>query len=165
MDIKDRLKAVRDYAKMGQTKFEIHTGISTGYFSRVKSSVGSDTINKILDKFPEIDANWLITGDGTMLKSNSIRSNTQNGNINTNFQGNFNDVRTSIGGSVESNDIKKENTKLKKEIVSLKSEVEKSKAETETFKNEAERLKLEVERLTKELLNEKDRLIKMILKE
>ncbi len=69
MDIKDRLKEVRDYAKMGQTNFEKHTGISSGYFNKVKSSVGSDTIIKIADKFPELNIEWLITGNGTMLKS------------------------------------------------------------------------------------------------
>ncbi len=68
MDIKDRLKEIRDYAKMGQTNFEKHTGISSGYFNKVKSSIGSDTILKIINKFPEINVDWLITGKGEMLK-------------------------------------------------------------------------------------------------
>lgn len=69
MDIKDRLKEIRDYAKMGQTNFEKHTGISSGYFNKVKGSIGSDTILKIADKYPEINLDWLITGKGEMLKS------------------------------------------------------------------------------------------------
>lgn len=71
MDIKDRLKEIRDYAKMGQTNFEKHTGISSGYFNKVKSSIGSDTILKIITKFPEINVDWLITGNGEMLKSST----------------------------------------------------------------------------------------------
>lgn len=69
MTLKDRLKEVRDYAKMGQTNFEKHTGISGGYFNNLKSSIGSDTVLKIVDKFPEINIDWLITGKGSMLKS------------------------------------------------------------------------------------------------
>ncbi|MBC8618926.1 LexA family transcriptional regulator [Parabacteroides faecis] len=68
MDIKDRLKEIRDYAKMGQTNFEKHTGISSGYFNKVKGSIGSDTILKIVNKFPELNLDWLITGKGEMLK-------------------------------------------------------------------------------------------------
>lgn len=68
MDIKDRLKEIRDYAKMGQTNFEKHTGISSGYFNKIKGSIGSDTILKIADKFPELNLDWLITGKGEMLK-------------------------------------------------------------------------------------------------
>lgn len=74
MDIKDRLKEVRDYAKMGQTNFEKHTGISVGYFNKVKGSIGSDTIMKIVDKFPELNIDWLITGKGSMLKSDQSKS-------------------------------------------------------------------------------------------
>lgn len=69
MTLKDRLKEVRDYAKMGQTNFEKHTGISGGYFNNLKSSIGSDTVLKIVDKFPELNIDWLITGKGSMLKS------------------------------------------------------------------------------------------------
>lgn len=74
MDIKDRLKEIRDYAKMGQTNFEKHTGISSGYFNKVKGSIGSDTILKIADKYPEINLDWLITGKGEMLKSEETTS-------------------------------------------------------------------------------------------
>lgn len=69
MDIKDRLKEIRDYAKMGQTNFEKHTGISSGYFNKIKGSIGSDTILKIANKFPELNLDWLITGKGEMLKN------------------------------------------------------------------------------------------------
>lgn len=72
MDIKDRLKEIRDYAKMGQTNFEKHTGIASGYFNKVKGSIGSDTLLKIIDKYPEVNIDWLITGKGSMLKTASV---------------------------------------------------------------------------------------------
>lgn len=74
MDIKGRLKQIRDYAGMGQTNFEKHTGISIGYFNKLKGSIGSDTILKIVDKYPEINIDWLITGKGEMLKDNNPMS-------------------------------------------------------------------------------------------
>lgn len=71
MDIKDRLKEIRDYAGMGQTNFEKHTGIASGYFNKIKGSIGSDTLLKIAKKYPEISLDWVITGEGPMLKEES----------------------------------------------------------------------------------------------
>jgi hypothetical protein len=33
-------------------------------------SIGKDVINKIITTFPNIDSNWLLTGEGEMLKNN-----------------------------------------------------------------------------------------------
>lgn len=67
-DIKCRLKEIRDFVGMGQTAFEDYTGISRGYFSKFKGSLGSDTILKIYSKIPDLNLEWLLTGEGEMLK-------------------------------------------------------------------------------------------------
>lgn len=56
----------------GQNKFEAFAGISNGYLSRMKKQrgdIGSDVINKISDRFPQLSIEWLFTGKGEMFKS------------------------------------------------------------------------------------------------
>ena len=55
---------------MGQTRFEDHCGISRGTISNIKGS-GPSTANlmRIASKCPELNFNWLLTGEGSMLVS------------------------------------------------------------------------------------------------
>lgn len=56
----------------GQNKFETHIGLSTGYISNMKKNNGgisSDVMLKLKDKFSNLNLDWLITGEGPMLKS------------------------------------------------------------------------------------------------
>lgn len=58
----------------GQNKFETYIGLSTGYISNMKKNNGgisSDVMLKLKDKFSDLNLNWLITGEGPMLKSES----------------------------------------------------------------------------------------------
>ncbi len=77
MNAIDRLltfqQSVRDKIG-GQNKFESYIGISSGYISNMKKKDGaitSDVMIKIKNKFPELNLEWLITGDGNMLKLSS----------------------------------------------------------------------------------------------
>lgn len=73
--IKDRLKYIRDYADMGQTKFEEHVGLSRGYFNKSNGNLSSDTILKMLSKFPDLNIEWLITGKGEPFKEDPNKEN------------------------------------------------------------------------------------------
>ena len=56
----------------GMNKFEAYVGISNGYLSNMKKKEGaisSDVMLKVLAKFPDLNLDWLITGEGDMLKS------------------------------------------------------------------------------------------------
>ena len=58
----------------GQNKFETYIGLSTGYISNMKKNNGgisSDVILKLKNKFSDLNLDWLITGEGPMLKSES----------------------------------------------------------------------------------------------
>lgn len=66
---KDRILDFISHLGIGQTKFEENAGISRGYLSKIKSSIGSGTLKKIMTAYPELNQNWLITGDGDMLLS------------------------------------------------------------------------------------------------
>lgn len=65
--VKERIKEFLSYLNMGQNRFEERVGFSNGYINNVKS-LGSDKINKIANAYPELNAEWLLTGKGQMLK-------------------------------------------------------------------------------------------------
>lgn len=65
----------------GQNKFEAYIGLSAGYISKMDKNSGgitSDVMLKLKDKFPDLNFDWLITGNGSMLKTASIEDPLSN---------------------------------------------------------------------------------------
>ena len=58
------------YLGMGQTRFEAETGLSRGYLSKLKNEPSPSKILGIISKFPELNKDWLLTGEGEMLNTN-----------------------------------------------------------------------------------------------
>lgn len=77
----DRLALFHEYLKKehkfgGRNVFERRIGKSEGYLSNAvkkRSEISSDLVANIVKEFPTLNANWLLTGEGSMLKSD--RSN------------------------------------------------------------------------------------------
>jgi phage repressor protein C with HTH and peptisase S24 domain len=72
MSTKERLDAFLAYLKLSQDVFEKKVGLSTGYVNNVGDSPRRSSLKKITDKYPELNTAWLLTGEGSMLKSNNI---------------------------------------------------------------------------------------------
>ena len=66
MKTKERLKLFVQTLKMGQNAFEAEVGIANGYLASKSQSVNSDAIEKIIAKYPELNLDWLFTGQGEM---------------------------------------------------------------------------------------------------
>ncbi|MDR0605705.1 MAG: helix-turn-helix domain-containing protein [Bacteroidales bacterium] len=96
---KTRLLEFLSYLDIGQNAFEKKVGISNGYISHIKGSIGSDIINKITYVYPKLNAEWLLTGEGEMLKDVSM--NNVNGNGNTSVAGNGNITNANITEMLE----------------------------------------------------------------
>lgn len=65
-----RLKQFIDYKKLSVSQFEKNTGFSNGAFSsqlKNNKTIGVDKLENILKVYPEISAQWLLTGKGNML--------------------------------------------------------------------------------------------------
>lgn len=81
------------------SNFEFKCGIKSGLIgaaSKNNGAIGSDKILKILETFPEIDANWLLLGKGEMIK------NEEKGEKNIAIQNNKNgDNHMNIGEYAE----------------------------------------------------------------
>lgn len=69
MSTKDRLKEFLAAKKMGRNRFEDTIGVSNGYVSSKSVTITSDVIEKTVKLFPDLNLDWLITGEGEMLKS------------------------------------------------------------------------------------------------
>lgn len=67
---KDRILQFIDYKGVSKNKFYIETGISNGILDK-KSGLSMDTIEKFYSTYPEINPEWLLTGEGNMLKEHN----------------------------------------------------------------------------------------------
>ena len=73
--VKETVKELKKSRKVhSQADFAKETGIGVVQLSEIvsgKRKVSEYYVNKILTRFPEINADWLRNGDGEMLKSHS----------------------------------------------------------------------------------------------
>ncbi|MWB96740.1 peptidase S24 [Flavobacterium sp. GA093] len=81
--IKERVLQVSDYYKVKKEKFFEELKLSYANFKGIQknSALSSDAIDIILSKYPNISAEWLVTGRGSMLKENLLyhpSSSTEN---------------------------------------------------------------------------------------
>lgn len=69
--IKERILQYAEYKGIGMVKFIEDLGMTYGSFKGKQklSSVNSDFLDSLLSKFPEINIEWLITGEGEMEKT------------------------------------------------------------------------------------------------
>lgn len=68
MTTKDRLKMFVSSLGLGRNKFETLLGLSNGYISSKSSAISSDVIEKIAFAYPNLNLEWLLRGEGDMIK-------------------------------------------------------------------------------------------------
>ena len=66
--IKDRIYQIIEEKGMNPYTFEKKAGLSNGYLKAIKEDIGSSKLEIILRKFPDISPDWLILGEGEMLR-------------------------------------------------------------------------------------------------
>ena len=71
MSVKERLKEFIKSKDLSVRAFEIKCMLSNGLVNNITESVSKATIDKISKEFPDINFNWLLTGDGKMIKDES----------------------------------------------------------------------------------------------
>ncbi len=73
--VKQRLISFLSYKGLSQKKFEDAVGLSNGYINNLKESPSSVKVQKIFNTFPDLNKDWLLTGEGEMLISPSKADN------------------------------------------------------------------------------------------
>jgi phage repressor protein C with HTH and peptisase S24 domain len=70
--MKKRLLEIVDFMKLSVRSFEVACGLQRGNISNMtdESAIGSDKLSKIIDSFPFFNAEWILTGKGSMIKDN-----------------------------------------------------------------------------------------------
>ena len=72
--VKSRLSTFIEHKGLTNAAFEKKCGLSNGYIRNFKGNLGVKKLEDILTVFPELNKEWLLFGNGEMLKS----STTQN---------------------------------------------------------------------------------------
>jgi transcriptional regulator with XRE-family HTH domain len=73
----ERLQKIMDHAGVTPNKFAAMLGIQRSAISHIMSGRNNPSltlVQKILKCYPDISADWLLFGDGNMLKNNNINS-------------------------------------------------------------------------------------------
>lgn len=91
MNVKERINIFIEYKGIPIKKFEEKCGLSNGYISSMRKSFGEEKLNNVLKEFPELNREWLLYGEGEMLKSSV---SIENGDGSTQIIGDGNHVGT-----------------------------------------------------------------------
>lgn len=70
MDVNSRILEFISAKGLSIAEFERLCGLSNGYVRKVKNSLGKRGLSDILRKFPNLNSEWLLTGQGEMLLPN-----------------------------------------------------------------------------------------------
>ena len=95
MTINERIYAFIDFKDISIKKFEELCDLSNGYISSMRKGFGRDKLNNVLTIFPDLNRDWLLYGEGDMLKSNNTIINSPVGNNSTQIAGNSNNINCS----------------------------------------------------------------------
>lgn len=73
--VRERMKKYLSFLNISEGNFENICGLSKGYVSSIGDSIRVNILNKITDKYPNLNTTWLLTGEGLMLKSDKAKYN------------------------------------------------------------------------------------------
>ena len=59
-ELKERLKDFIEYKGLNVRKFEEMCSMSNGYVSSMRKGLGSEKLNNVLNKFPDLNREWLL---------------------------------------------------------------------------------------------------------
>lgn len=120
MGLKERVILFIEHSGLNKAEFERIVGLSNDAVNKMSDNTRKSTLDKVSNKFPDLNINWLRTGEGEMLKTSSI-----------NIKGDANIANSgSISGRINSNcdiealykkiqELEKENSELKNNLYEM----------------------------------------------
>lgn len=67
--VKHRLIEFIKHHNLSQSRFEKAVGLSNGFVNNISKGVGADKLQRIVGVYPNLNPDWLLYGNGEMLKS------------------------------------------------------------------------------------------------
>lgn len=148
-----RIKHILQVKKISITALSRNIGVVQSTLNRqIKgdSQLSATTINAILQNFPDVSSEWLLTGEGPVFKKNNLP-----GGINANYNGTFSEpVGVIVGGGRIGND----NNPCKQDPMG--DELTKLINENVKLQIENDHLKMTL-KLKEDIIREKDAIIEM----
>ena len=72
MNLKDRLLAYLNYKGIKKAQFEKSAGFSNGFVDKMGDNTRKANLDKISKMYPDLNIDWLLTGNGTMVIGSDI---------------------------------------------------------------------------------------------
>lgn len=93
MELKDRISATLDYADLSASAFAKKIGVKTtqaiyDLLSGKTRTLSSDILNKVVSCYPMLSVEWLMTGEGDMIKPSVQQTSYGDHSPNVNGDGN-----------------------------------------------------------------------------
>lgn len=85
--VKERTIKFVKHKGITMKSFEDRCGLSTGYVTSMRKGYGVGKLNNVLNAFPELNRDWLLYGEGEMLRAtytqnvDKSKNFTQTGNV------------------------------------------------------------------------------------
>lgn len=73
--VKERLIKYIKYKGIGQIKFAESIGLSRGYVNNIVNSIQPKTLDRITMYYKDLNASWLLTGEGEMIRKEETKEN------------------------------------------------------------------------------------------
>jgi len=77
-DVRFRLTQFIHHLKMDTSAFERECGLSNGFIAKTNDRIRKSSLNMISHRFPELNINWVITGEGEMLQQKPKQNESSN---------------------------------------------------------------------------------------
>lgn len=75
--VKERLKKFIELSHFTQQEFEKRIGAKNGYVNSIRVSIGAHYLKEIEREFPNLNTDWLLYGEGKMIKDNTPESHAE----------------------------------------------------------------------------------------
>lgn len=75
--VKKRLIEYLNYKDIGQNKFALSCGLSSGFVSNITVSIKLSTLLRISKHYPDLNTTWILTGEGEMILKDDEEMDTK----------------------------------------------------------------------------------------
>lgn len=75
--MKERILQIIECLNVSVREFEIKCGLSNGYVKAMRKSLGVEKLENVLKAYPQINREWLLYGEGTMLRPIDVTASTE----------------------------------------------------------------------------------------